>query len=118
MKLSAGPDALLKEKTKQKRQREGYEEGISTTARPASAASFLASEKPVEALGHFTRCRPCSVSTPSYPSPQNPPKCGFLSAACFISACWRLHYVPRGGLPPVASSWKADRKPYPLCPRR
>ena len=55
MKLSAGPDALLKEKTKQKRQREGYEEGISTTARPASAASFLASEKPVEALGRFTR---------------------------------------------------------------
>lgn len=55
--VSAGPDALLKEKTKQKRHRDGYEEGISTTARLASAASFLASEKPVEALGRFTRCR-------------------------------------------------------------
>lgn len=66
--LSAGPDALLKEKTKQKRQREGYEEGISTTARPASAASFLASEKPVEALGRFTRCRPLGPR----PSPLHP----------------------------------------------
>jgi len=55
--VSAGPDALLKEKTKQKRHRDGYEEGISTTARLASAASFLSSEKPVEALGRFTRCR-------------------------------------------------------------
>ena len=60
--LSAGPDALLKEKTKQKRHRDGYEEGISTTARSASAASFLASEKPVEALGRFTRCTPTATA--------------------------------------------------------
>ena len=60
---SAGPDALLKEKTKQKRMREGYEEGISLAHRPASAASFIAAEKPVEVLGRFTRCA-CLRSQP------------------------------------------------------
>ena len=51
-----GPDALLKDKIKQKRHREGYEEGVSVMHRPASAASFVAAERPVEALGRFTRC--------------------------------------------------------------
>ena len=52
----AGPDALLKDKIKQKRHREGYEEGVSVMHRPTSAASFVAAERPVEALGRFTRC--------------------------------------------------------------
>ena len=52
---AAGPDALLKDKIKQKRHREGYEEGVSVIHRPASAASFIAAERPVESLGRFTR---------------------------------------------------------------
>jgi AdoMet-dependent rRNA methyltransferase SPB1 len=52
----SGPEALLRAAaTKQKRHREGYEEGLSTTHRPAPAAAFLASDAPVEMLGRFTR---------------------------------------------------------------
>ena len=51
-----GPDALLKQKIKQKRFREGYEEGLSTTHKELSAAAFIASDKPVELLGQYTRC--------------------------------------------------------------
>ena len=51
-----GPDALLKDKFKANRQRQGYEEGISTTRRTAPATSFVLSEAPVEMLGRFTRC--------------------------------------------------------------
>ena len=50
-----GPDALLKDKFKANRQRQGYEEGISTTRRTAPATSFVLSEAPVEMLGRFTR---------------------------------------------------------------
>jgi Domain of unknown function (DUF3381) len=50
-----GPDALLKQKVKQKRFRDGYEEGLSTTHRSSSAAAFVLSDSPVEMLGRFTR---------------------------------------------------------------
>ena len=51
---TAGPDALLKAKVKQRRFREGYEEGISTTRKVLSAAAFIAGDNPVELLGQFT----------------------------------------------------------------
>lgn len=52
-----GPDALLKQKVKQKRFREGYAEGLSSTHREAPAAAFIQSENPVEMLGQYTRFR-------------------------------------------------------------
>lgn len=51
-----GPDALLKDKFKANRQRQGYEDGISLTRRTAPATAFVLSENPVEMLGRFTRC--------------------------------------------------------------
>lgn len=54
MPQNAGPDALLKAKVKQRRFREGYEEGLSTTHKPASAALFVTSINPVEELGKYT----------------------------------------------------------------
>jgi len=51
-----GPDALLRQKVKQKRWREGYEEGVATTHRAAPAAAFVASATPVEMLGQFSQC--------------------------------------------------------------
>ena len=53
-----GPDALLRAKVKQKRWREGYEEGAATTHRAAPAAAFIASATPVEMLGQFSQCAP------------------------------------------------------------
>lgn len=53
-----GPDALLRAKVKQKRWREGYEEGAATTHRAAPAAAFIASAAPVEMLGQFSQCAP------------------------------------------------------------
>ena len=50
-----GPDALLKQKIKQKRFREGYEEGLSTMHKPSSAAAFILSDAPVEMLGQFSQ---------------------------------------------------------------
>ena len=50
-----GPDALLKQKIKQRRHREGYEEGLSSTYRPLPAAAFITSDKPVELLGLHSR---------------------------------------------------------------
>lgn len=50
----AGPDALLKDKVKQRRFREGYEEGMTLARRVAPAAAFLASDAPVEMLGRCT----------------------------------------------------------------
>lgn len=50
-----GPDALLRAKVKQKRFREGYEEGLSSTHKAASMAAFIASETPVEMLGQYSR---------------------------------------------------------------
>ena len=50
-----GPEALLREKIKQKRHREGYEDGLSSSHKMASALSFILSDAPVEMLGQFTR---------------------------------------------------------------
>ncbi len=52
-----GPEALLRQKIKQQRFREGYEEGFSTSHRPTSALAFLISDTPVEMLGQFTEVR-------------------------------------------------------------
>ncbi|KXZ53085.1 hypothetical protein GPECTOR_8g77 [Gonium pectorale] len=49
-----GPEALLRQKIKQRRFREGYEEGFSTSHRITSALAFLVSDTPVEMLGSFT----------------------------------------------------------------
>jgi AdoMet-dependent rRNA methyltransferase SPB1 len=51
---NAGPDALLKAKVKQRRFREGYEEGLSTTRKVVSVAAFIMGENPVEMLGKYT----------------------------------------------------------------
>lgn len=50
-----GPDALLRAKDKQKRFREGYEEGISTTHKEISALDFIQRDNPVELLGKYTK---------------------------------------------------------------
>jgi AdoMet-dependent rRNA methyltransferase SPB1 len=50
-----GPDALLRTKNKQKRQRQGYEDGLSTTHKAVSAAAFVVAESPLELLGTCTR---------------------------------------------------------------
>ncbi|KAL4457861.1 hypothetical protein ABPG75_012726 [Micractinium tetrahymenae] len=49
-----GPDALIKQKIKQTRFREGYEDGISTTHKVLPAAAFIAGDSPIEMLGQFT----------------------------------------------------------------
>ena len=51
---SMGPDALLKMKAKQRRFREGYEDGISSTHKSVSAVAFILSDHPVELLGRYT----------------------------------------------------------------
>mmetsp|Transcript_24312 Transcript_24312/g.67595 ORF Transcript_24312/g.67595 Transcript_24312/m.67595 type:complete len:859 (-) Transcript_24312:91-2667(-) len=51
----AGPDALIKEKHKQRRHRDGYEEGVSNLRKETSAVDFLMSDKPVEMLGQYHR---------------------------------------------------------------
>lgn len=51
-----GPDSLLRQKVKQKRFREGYEDGLSSTHKATSALAFVLSETPVEMLGQFSRC--------------------------------------------------------------
>ena len=51
-----GPDSLLRQKVKQKRFREGYEAGLSTTHRATSALAFVMSDAPVEMLGQYSRC--------------------------------------------------------------
>ena len=51
-----GPDSLLRQKVKQKRFREGYEAGLSSTHRAASALAFIMSDAPVEMLGQYSRC--------------------------------------------------------------
>ncbi|GFR43871.1 hypothetical protein Agub_g5000 [Astrephomene gubernaculifera] len=49
-----GPEALLRQKIKQRRFREGYEEGVTTLRRFTSALAFLVSDTPVEMLGSYT----------------------------------------------------------------
>ena len=51
-----GPDSLLRQKVKQKRFREGYEDGLSSTHKATSALAFVTSDTPVEMLGQFSRC--------------------------------------------------------------
>ncbi|GIM12377.1 hypothetical protein Vretimale_15764 [Volvox reticuliferus] len=53
-KKAMGPEALLRQKIKQRRFREGYEDGMSTSHRATSALAFLVSDAPVEMLGNFT----------------------------------------------------------------
>ncbi|KAJ9518925.1 hypothetical protein QJQ45_026217 [Haematococcus lacustris] len=68
VKKVMGPDALMKQKIKQVggasagqgllstvRHREGYEEGLSTSHKVASAVAFLITDTPVEVLGKVTR---------------------------------------------------------------
>lgn len=50
-----GPDALLRAKDKQRRFREGYEEGISTTHKEIAAHDFIREDGPVEMLGKYTK---------------------------------------------------------------
>ncbi|KAK9814670.1 hypothetical protein WJX72_009544 [[Myrmecia] bisecta] len=50
-----GPDALIKMKMKQKKFREGYEEGLSTTHKQTSAVAFITASNPVEMLGQFSK---------------------------------------------------------------
>ena len=73
-----GPDSLLRQKVKQKRFREGYEAGLSTTHRAASALAFIMSDAPVEMLGQYSRC---GLEIP------NQAASGHVrgSCACFIS---------------------------------
>lgn len=62
-----GPDSLLRQKVKQKRFREGYEDGLSSTHKATSALAFVMSDTPVEMLGQYSRCVP-SLS-PHHPCP-------------------------------------------------
>eukprot|EP00894_Picocystis_sp_ML_P000813 jgi/Pico_ML_1/51330/g2384.t1 len=57
--------------TKQKRHREGYEEGISTTHKPGSVLEFVNSESPVAMLGEYTQLL---FQAPSEPREGNPAK--------------------------------------------
>lgn len=52
---SMGPDALLKQKIKQKRFREGYQEGLSSMHKEISVAAFITTDSPVEMLGQYTK---------------------------------------------------------------
>lgn len=55
VKKVMGPEALLRMKVKQRRFREGYQEGLSTSHKSLSALGFLVSDTPVEVLGQFTQ---------------------------------------------------------------
>ena len=72
-----GPDALIKQKVKQKRFREGYEEGLSTMHKPTSAAAFVLSTTPVEMLGQFSQFAVSGAVAQSYPGAELAP--GFAS---------------------------------------
>ena len=52
---AAGPDALMKQKLKQKRFREGYAEGLSSLHKEVPVAAFITSTTPVEMLGQYTK---------------------------------------------------------------
>lgn len=68
-----GPDALLKQKIKQKRFREGYEEGLSTMHKPTSAAAFILSSTPVEMLGQFSQIAVSGPVADSFPGAELAP---------------------------------------------
>jgi AdoMet-dependent rRNA methyltransferase SPB1 len=50
----AGPDALIRAKVKQKRNREGYEEGLSSGHKPLDGVAFVLGDRPIEMLGNYT----------------------------------------------------------------
>ncbi len=68
-----GPDALIKQKIKQKRFREGYEEGLSTMHKPTSAAAFILSATPVEMLGQFSQIVLSGGAAESFPGAELAP---------------------------------------------
>ena len=68
-----GPDALIKQKIKQKRFREGYEEGLSTMHQPTSAAAFILSATPVEMLGQFSQIVLSGGAAESFPGAELAP---------------------------------------------
>lgn len=68
-----GPDALIKQKIKQKRFREGYEEGLSTMHKPTSAAAFILSATPVEMLGQFSQIVLSGSAAESFPGAELAP---------------------------------------------
>lgn len=68
-----GPDALIKQKIKQKRFREGYEEGLSTMHKPTSAAAFILSATPVEMLGQFSQIATSGPMAESFPGAELAP---------------------------------------------
>lgn len=49
-----GPDALLKAKVKQKRFREGYEDGMTIARKVIAALAFVMAPNPIELLGQVT----------------------------------------------------------------
>ncbi len=55
MKKVMGPDALIRQKIKQVRHREGYDEGISSSHKTVSGLAFIATDSPVEMLGQYTQ---------------------------------------------------------------
>ncbi len=55
MKKVMGPDALIRQKIKQVRHREGYDEGLSSSHKTVSALAFIATDSPVEMLGQYTQ---------------------------------------------------------------
>eukprot|EP00199_Chlamydomonas_sp_CCMP681_P002374 CAMPEP_0119115290 /NCGR_PEP_ID=MMETSP1180-20130426/50471_1 /TAXON_ID=3052 ORGANISM="Chlamydomonas cf sp, Strain CCMP681" /NCGR_SAMPLE_ID=MMETSP1180 /ASSEMBLY_ACC=CAM_ASM_000741 /LENGTH=428 /DNA_ID=CAMNT_0007104197 /DNA_START=116 /DNA_END=1398 /DNA_ORIENTATION=- len=55
VKKVMGPEALIREKIKQRRHREGYEDGLSTSFKTASALAFMMADTPVQMLGQVTQ---------------------------------------------------------------
>ena len=78
-----GPDSLLRQKVKQKRFREGYEDGLSSTHKATSAVAFVMSEMPVEMLGQYSRwaALPPMASTLPGMLPSMPSRCARCAAS-------------------------------------
>ena len=80
-----GPDSLLRQKVKQKRFREGYEDGLSSTHKATSALAFVMSATPVEMLGQYSRC---AVFTPLHPHARSQHE----ATIQVCKAAWRCHF--------------------------
>lgn len=79
-----GPQALLKLKIKQKRHRDGYADGVSTSHAVTSAAAFILSESPIEMLGQFTKFQleaPGAATPSTGVTPADSPPVAEISAA-------------------------------------
>lgn len=83
-----GPDSLLRQKVKQKRFREGYEDGLSSTHKATSALAFVVSETPVEMLGQYSRCAVVMPWHPHFGS--------MLSS--YVQQCMALAFVSSPGI--------------------